>query len=217
MGEDVILASGQVIRQWLRQRGSIGAERRATLPGANKLWGGGKWIARVHVCLSSPILRVGWLAGWDRPSGWQACHRPVSALSQTIVALGDWWGAATGRLWAAGKQEQEDDGDEGRKMRRKRTQVLCSKVRQNCRHEPLQSAKGKWRRDCSATWPSQVTESAQEKVRNSHLQTGMSTAVLNIRVCWTLIKWYNYCVLGLKLSPTFYLMCYQGIPDEVSF
>lgn len=51
---------------------------------------------------------AGWLAGWDRLPGWHACHSPVSALSHTIVAVWDWWGAATGRLKAAGKQEEEE-------------------------------------------------------------------------------------------------------------
>lgn len=85
---------------------------------------------------------------WDRLTGWQACHGPVSALSQTIVAAGDWWQAATGSR-AAREQEEEEMrrgrwGDEKRKMRRKRAQVVWSEERQNCRCDALQNKTETW-------------------------------------------------------------------------
>lgn len=56
-----------------------------------------------ELCMSVSLLPYCGLAGWDRLSGWQACHGPVSALSHTIVAVRDWWGAATGWIRAAWK------------------------------------------------------------------------------------------------------------------
>lgn len=98
-----------------------GGEGWATQSGANKVWGGGKWV--VFMCLSFLIM---W-AAWKRLSWWLACHGPVT-LSHTIVAVWDWWGAATGWLRAAGEQEEEEMRRGRRK--RKRTQVADRDARQ---------------------------------------------------------------------------------------
>jgi len=72
-GEDVIQARRQVSSQWLflRERGLGHAARR------QQGFGGGQ----SELCMFTsvcPLQHCG-LAGWDRPSGWRACHGPVSA------------------------------------------------------------------------------------------------------------------------------------------
>lgn len=116
-GESVIQASRQVSRRWLclKERQSKSGEGWATQPGANKVWEGGKCVTHVHVCLLG-------LAGRDRLSGWQACHGPVSALTDHCGSVGLM--RSSNRMTKGCRETGTGRGAyEERKTRRKRTQV----------------------------------------------------------------------------------------------
>lgn len=141
------------------------------------------------------------LAGWDRPSGWRACHGPVSAAVTHHCGSVGLMRSSNRMTNGCRETGTGRGGDEKRKMRRKRTQV-AGKIKLDlwgfvrlCRAS--NGNEGKYQRFMSVDW-----------------NVSFSKLWLSISACWTLIKWYNYCALGRRHSLVFFLRVIRKFPAK---